>query len=73
MEFTLLPGDAVGECSGDNGIDGVFDAGDGSDFDTITSTNVLPLQLAAAAAIRTSLGSHNRVRLVSIIKTKSLQ
>ncbi len=44
-----------------------------SDFEIMTRIIVLPLQFAAAADIRTSLGSHMRVLLVSLIMNRSLQ
>ena len=77
MAFTPFPpGDRSGAIPGDLGLEAAasFDSGviGASDFEIITSIIVLPLQFAAAADIRTSLGSHMRVLLVSLIMNRSL-
>ena len=71
MELTLLPCEAPGECSGDD-FGAAFDAIGESDFEITTSTTMLPLLFAAAAAILTKRGSHKCVFLLSAIKSKSL-
>jgi hypothetical protein len=52
---------------------GTFGVDDGSDFDMMAIMMVLPLRLAAAAAILTRRGSHKRVFVESVIKHTSVQ
>ena len=75
MAFTPVPGEADGESSDAFGLEAVgpFNVDDGSDFDMMAIMTVLPLRLAAAAAILTSRGSHKRVFVASVIKHTSVQ